>query len=114
MDKLTDKLSIFIPEFQQTLTQKRFLSYVASVYDLLVIISSCHVLGKVIYSQLYDEESPCDAEIIKHLKSKLVKLVRDISSLTNEMPGPVALYEEPTTAVDLQVIGDSSKFQVGQ
>lgn len=53
-NKLTDKLSISISKFQQTVTKTNILSYVASIYDPLGIISLCHVLEKAIYSELYD------------------------------------------------------------
>ena len=55
-NKLTDKLSISIPNFQQRVTKRNILSYVASIYDQLSIISPCHVLGKDIYSELCDEK----------------------------------------------------------
>ena len=70
-NKLTDKLSISIPNFQQTVTKRNALSYVASIYDPLGIISPCHVLGKVIYSELCDEKIPWDAEAPEHLKTSL-------------------------------------------
>ena len=55
-NKLTDKLSISIPKFQQIVTKRNILSYVTSIYDPLGNISPCHVLGKVIYSELCDEK----------------------------------------------------------
>ena len=105
---LTDKLSIPIPKFQQTLTKRNILSYVASMYDPLGIISPCHVLGKVIYSKICDEKIPWDAEALKHLKKILVKWVRDTSRLKNEIPRSVLLNKESITAVDLHVLGDAS------
>ena len=42
-NKLTDKLSIFISRFQQTVTKRNILSYMASTYDYLSFISPCHV-----------------------------------------------------------------------
>ena len=57
-NKLTEKLSISIPKFQQKVTKRNILSYVSSIYDPLEIISHCHVLGKVKYSELCDEKIP--------------------------------------------------------
>ena len=57
-NNLTDKLSISIRNFQQTVTKRNILSYVGSIYDPLGTISSCHVLGKVIYNELCDENIP--------------------------------------------------------
>ena len=57
-NKLTDKLSISIPKFQQTVIKRNILIYVASIYDPLGIVSPCHVLWKVIYSELCEEKIP--------------------------------------------------------
>ena len=45
-NKLTDKLSVSIPKFQQTVIKINILNYVALIHDTLVIMSPCHVLGK--------------------------------------------------------------------
>ena len=57
-NKLTEKLSISIPKFQQIVTKRDILSYVASIYDPPEIISPGHVLEIVIYSELCDEKIP--------------------------------------------------------
>ena len=44
LNKLTDKLLISIPKFQQTVIKRNILSHVASIYDPLGIIYTCHVL----------------------------------------------------------------------
>ena len=72
-NKLTCKLSISIQKFQQTVTKINILSYVPSIYDPLGMISPCHVLGKVIYSKIFDEKIPWDAEAPEYLKSKVFK-----------------------------------------
>ena len=107
-NKLTEKLSISIPKFQHSVTKRNILSYVASIYDPLGIISPCHVLGKVIFSELCDEKIPWYAKAPECLKNKYVKWVRDTSSLKNEIPRSVALNKESITAVDLYVFGDAS------
>ena len=73
----------------------------------LGIISPCHVLEKVIYSELCDEIVPWDAESPEHLKNKLVTWVRDTSRFKNEILSSVALNKESTTAVDFHVFGDA-------
>ena len=77
-NKLTDKLSISLTKFQQTVTKRNISSYVALICDLLSIVSFCHVLGKVIYSEPCDEKIPWDVETPEDLKNKFVKWVRDI------------------------------------
>ena len=72
-NKLTDKLLISIPKFQQTVTKRNILRYVASIYDLLGIIFHRHVLGKAMYSELCDEKIPWDTEALEQLKNISVK-----------------------------------------
>ena len=107
-NKITDNLSISIPKFQQAVTKRNVLSYVASIYDLIGNIPSCHVLGKVIYSEVCDEKIPWDAEAPEPLKNKFVKWVRDTSSLKSKISRLVALNKESITTVDLHVFGDAS------
>ena len=47
-NKLTDNQTIFIPKFQYIVAKRSILSYVASIYDSLSIISLYYELGKVI------------------------------------------------------------------
>ena len=70
-NNLTDKLSISIPKSQQTVTKRNLLSYVASIYDLLGIISPCYVLGIVLYSGLCNEKIRWDSEALSILKTNL-------------------------------------------
>ena len=72
-NKMTDRLSISTPKFQQIVTNRNIVRYVALIYDLLGIISPFHVLGKVKYIDLYDEKIPWDAKAPVHLKNKFVK-----------------------------------------
>ena len=106
-NKLSVKLSISVPNFQQTVTKINILSYVTSIYDPLGIISPCHVLGKVIYSELCYEKISWDAEAPEHLKNISVKWVRDPLSLKNQTPRSFALNKESITVLDLHVFGDA-------
>ena len=80
----------------------------ASICDWLGIMSPCHVLGKVIYSELCDEKTPWNAEAPEHLKNKFVKWMRDTSRLRNEIPRSVKRNKESITGVDLHVFGGAS------
>ena len=53
-NKLTDKLSTSIPKFEKRITKRNISSYLVSIYNLLGIISRCHILGKVMYNELCD------------------------------------------------------------
>lgn len=72
-NKMTDELSISIPKFQQIVTNRNIVRYVALIYDSLGIISPFHVLGKVKYIDFYDEKIPWDAKAPVHLTNKFVK-----------------------------------------
>ena len=105
-NKLTDKLSISILKFQQTVTKGS--SYVTSIYDPLGILFPCHVLRNGIYSKLCDEKLSGDAEVSEHLKNKFLKLVKDMTSIKNKIPRSVTLNKESITALDLHIFGDTS------
>ena len=68
-DKNRDNLSIVVPELNEKLITKRHvLSYIASIYDPLGLISANHIIGKVIYHELCDKKLPWDTEIPQMLK----------------------------------------------
>ena len=70
-DKNRDNWSIFVPEFNEKLIIKRnVLSYIASIYDPLGLISASHIIGKVIYRELCGKKLPWDTEIPQILKKK--------------------------------------------
>ena len=70
-DKNHDNLSVVAPEFNKKLiTKRRVLSYIASIYDALGLISANHIIGKVIYRELCDKKVPWDTEISRILKKK--------------------------------------------
>ena len=63
-NKNRESVSIVVPEFNEELTTKRnVLSYIASIYEPLGLISVSHIIGKVIYRQLCDKKRPWDGEI---------------------------------------------------
>ena len=68
-DKNHNNLSIVAPEFNEKLiTKRRVLSYIASIYDPLGLISTNHIIGKVIYRELCDKKVSLDTEISRILK----------------------------------------------
>ena len=70
-DKNLDDLSTVVPEFYEKLIRKRnVLSYIASIYDTRDLMSASHIIGKVIYLELWDKLPPWDTEIPKILKKK--------------------------------------------
>ena len=108
-DKNRDNLSIVVPEFNEKLITKRnVLSYIASIYDPLGLISASHIIGKVIYRELCDKKLPWDTEIPQILKKKFTKWVNDITNILIEIPRSIPTHKESITSVDLHVFGDAS------
>ena len=108
-DENRDKLSIVVPEFDEKLTTKRnVLSYIASIYDPLGLMSASHIMGKVIYRELCDKKLPWDTEIPQILKKKFKEWVNDITNILIEIPRSTPTHKESITFVDLHVFGDGS------
>ena len=109
MDKNRDNLSIVVPEFNEKLIIKRnVLSYIASIYNPLGLISASHILGKVIYRELCVKKLPWDTEVSQILKEKFKKWVNDIANILIEMPRSIPTHKESFTSVDLHVFVDAS------
>ena len=93
-DKNLDDLSTVVPEFYEKLIRKRnVLSYIASIYDTLDLMSASHIIGKVIYLELWDKLPPWDTEIPKILKKKFKKWVNDIANTLTEIPRSILTHK---------------------
>ena len=90
------------------ITKRNVLSYTASIYDPLGLISASHIIGKGIYRELCDKKLPWDTEIPQILKKKIKKWVNDITNILIETPRSILTHEESITSVDLHVFGDAS------
>ena len=98
-------MSILVPEFSEKLITKRnVLSYIASIYQPLGLISASYVIGKVIYRELCDKKLPWDTEILQILKKKFKKWVNDIINILIEIPRSIPTDKESITSVDLYVM----------
>ena len=80
------------------------LSYIASIYDPLGIISASQIIGKLIYLELCDVKIPWDEEIPGILKTKFKQWVQDISSNKTVLPRAIPFKLETVTTIDLHVI----------
>ena len=108
-NKITDKINIEILQFsERQITKRNIISYIAYIYDPLGLISASHIIGKLIYRELYDLKIPWDEETPDILIFKFKKWVQDISSNKIALPRAIPLKLEPVTAIDLQVFGDAS------
>ena len=67
--KIGDNLSHVVSEFDEKLTTKRnVLSYIASIYNPLGLMSAIHIIGKIIYREEYDKKLSWDTKIPQILK----------------------------------------------
>ena len=68
-DKNLDNLPVAVPELNEKLITKRnILSYIASIYDPLGLISASYIIGKVICHELCHKILPWDTKILQILK----------------------------------------------
>ena len=104
-DKNRDNLSVGVPEL---ITKRNVLSYIASIYDPLGLISANHFIGKVIYRELCDKKLPWDTEIPQILKKQFKKWVNDIPNIQIEIARSIPTNKESITSVDLHVFGNAS------
>ena len=70
-------------------------------------MSDSHIIGKVIYSDLYNKKLPWDTEITQILKKKkkIKKWVNDITNILIQIPSSIPIHKESITSVDLHVFG---------
>ena len=69
-------------------------------------MSDSHIIGKVIYSDLYNKKLPWDTEITQILKKKKIKKwVNDITNILIQIPSSIPIHKESITSVDLHVFG---------
>ena len=111
--KNCDNLSVVLIEFNEKLmTKKNVLSYIASIFVLLGLISTSHIIGKVSYRQLCQKKLPWDIEIYWSLpnskQQQLKKWVNDNTNILIEIPQSFPTHKESTTSVELHVLGDAS------
>ena len=112
--KNCDNLSVVLIEFNEKLmTKKNVLSYIASTFVLLGLISTSHIIGKVSYRQLCQKKLPWDTEIYWSLpnskqQQQLKKWVNDNTNILLEIPQSFPTHKESTTSVELHVLGDAS------
>ena len=106
-------LSVVLIEFNEKLmTKKNVLSYIASTFVPLGLISTSHIIGKVSYRQLCQKKLPWDTEIYWSLpnskQQQLNKWVNDNTNILLEIPQSFPTHKESTTSVELHVLGDAS------
>ena len=111
--KNCDNLSVVLIEFNEKLmTKKNVLSYIASTFVPLGLISTSHIIGKVSYRQLCQKKLPWDIEIYWSLpnskQQQLKKWVNDNTNILLEIPQSFPTHKESTTSVELHVLGDAS------
>ena len=111
--KNCDNLSVVLIEFNEKLmTKKNVLSYIASTFVPLGLISTSHIIGNVSYRQLCQKKLPWDTEIYWSLpnskQQQLKKWVNDNTNILLEIPQSFPTHKESTTSVELHVLGDAS------
>ena len=102
-----DTLSIEIPKSKGKYTKRNILSHLASIYDLLGVISPVHLLGKIVYRESCELKLPWDQEIPTQLIKKSNKWLTS-SPYKITIPRSIPLPDANINHADIHVFGDSS------
>ena len=90
------------------MTERNVLSYIASIFVPVGLISTSHIIGKVSYHELCQKKPPWDTKIPQTLKNKIKKWVNDNTNTLIEIPKSFPTHKESITSVELHVFGDVS------
>ena len=83
------------------------MSELASVYDPIGLISTSHLIGKILYLEVCELKIPWDEVVPLPIKQKWDKWKLDIETKV-EIPRSVPLKKKSVAMVDLHVFGDVS------
>lgn len=111
-DKEQDTLAVVIPEEETQPTKRGILGKMAKIYDPLGLITPLKLIAKQIYRELCETKAPWDAKIngalLQRWKKREEQLPRE-----QQVPRPIASYQEEIQAVELHSFGDASERGVG-
>ena len=107
-NKEKDNISVVKPITKEKRPTKRnILSELASVYDLIGLISPSHLIDKILCRDVCELKIPWDEVVPLPIKQKWDKWKLDIETKV-EIPRSIPLKQESVTMVDLHVFGDAS------
>ena len=111
-DKEQDTLAVVIPEEETQPTKRGILGKMAKIYDPLGLIAPLTLTAKQIYRELCETKAPWDAKINGALLQRWKKWEEQLPR-EQQVPRPIASYQEEIQAVELHSFGDASEQGVG-
>ena len=111
-DKEQDTLAVVIPEEETQPTKRGILGKMAKIYDPLGLIAPLTLTAKQIYRELCETKAPWDAKINGALLQRWKKWEEQLPR-EQQVPRPIASYQEEIQAVELHSFGDASERGVG-
>lgn len=111
-DKEQDTLAVVIPEEETQPTKRGILGKLAKIYDPLGLIAPLTLTAKQIYRELCEAKAPWDAKINGALLQRWKKWEEQLPR-EQQVPRPIASYQEEIQAVELHSFGDASERGVG-
>ena len=111
-DKEQDTLAVVIPEEETQPTKRGILGKMAKIYDPLGLIAPLTLTAKQIYRELCETKAPWDAKINGALLQRWKKWEEQLPR-EQQVPRPIASYQEEIQTVELHSFGDASERGVG-
>ena len=108
-DKEQDTLAVVIPEEETQPTKRGILG---KIYDPLGLTAPLTLTAKQIYRELCEAKAPWDAKI-NGVRLQLWKKWQEQLPREQQVPRPIASYQEEIQAVELYSFGDTSERGVG-
>ena len=97
-----------IPEEETQPTKRGILGKMAKIYDPLGLIAPLTLTAKQIYRELCEAKAPWDARINGALLQHWKKWEKQLP-FEQQVPRPIASYQEEIQAVELHSFGDASE-----
>ena len=103
-NKTDDTLGVTFPEPCEQVTKRGILRSLASVFDLLGLMSSVTLTGKLIYRDACDQKLPWDTQLPENLLKRWRKWERELPEIT-VVPRSLSCFRKP---IDVHSFGDAS------
>ena len=106
-NKRTDELMVTIPVKNNDTTKRGILQYLASIYDVLGLISPVLLPGKMMFREACELKLGWDKVVPDHLREKWRKWKGSLPKFF-KVPRALPAYKIPVQRIDLHGFGDAS------
>ena len=110
-NKEDDKIAVTFPKEVADPTKRDVLGKIAKIYDAIGLAASVTLEGKIIYRDICNEKTACDAELPLPIAKKWSKWKNNLPDQV-EVPRAFPLVGEDVSEITLHSFGDASKREV--